>query len=133
MFDHLIFFPNIFVFVRNHFLSSIVLCLYVHTQDFLFFFTHDELFEHEPIQLPNPIREYLADENRPWPIDITTQTVFFHDQPLVRHEIASVFSKRDDFIVFDNQSSIVSFHITVNQQLLTSNTSQRFPTSLYLQ
>ena len=86
--------------------------------DSLYFFTHDGILEHEPIQLSNPVRQYLADENRLWAIDSITQIIFFHAQPLVTHEISAVLSKRDDFITFDHQINFIPFRIAINHQLL---------------
>lgn len=95
----------------------------LHTQennqnDCLYFFTHDGLLEHEPIQLSNRIYQYLADENRLWAIDSITQTIFYHAQPLFTHEISSILSKRDDFISFNNQTNFIPFRLAINHQLL---------------
>ena len=95
----------------------------VHTQakhhsGSLHFYTHDGLLEHEPIQLLNPIRQYLADENRLWAIDSITQTIFHHPQPLVTHEIPSIFSKREQFLSFNHQSEFIPFRLATNQQFL---------------
>ncbi|CAM4950629.1 unnamed protein product [Rotaria socialis] len=84
----------------------------------LFFFTHDGMLEYGPIELSNPIRQYMADENRLWAIDSITQTVFFHEQPLFRDDISSILSKRDIFITFDDQSNFVPIRMALNQQLL---------------
>ena len=86
----------------------------------LHFFTHDGILEHGPIQLSNPIRQYLADGNRLWAIDCITQTIFSHAQPLVTQEIASIISKREQFVVFDDRqpSNFIPFRLAVNQQLL---------------
>lgn len=89
------------------------------TNGSLYFFTHDGILEHEPIQLSNPIRQYLADENRLWAIDSVTQTIFSHAQPLVTQEISSILSKREQFVTFDrDQSNFIPFRLAVNQQLL---------------
>jgi hypothetical protein len=89
------------------------------TNGSLQFFTHDGILEHEPIQLSNPIRQYLADENRLWVIDAITQTIFSHAQPLITQEISSILSKREQFIAFDHdQSNFIPFRLAVNQQLL---------------
>ncbi|CAF4123176.1 unnamed protein product [Rotaria magnacalcarata] len=84
----------------------------------LFFFTHDGILEYGPIELSNPIRQYMADENRLWAIDSITQTIFFHGQPLFRDDISSILSKRDIFITFDDQSNFVPIRMASNQQLL---------------
>jgi hypothetical protein len=84
----------------------------------LYFFTHDGILEYQPIQLKNPVRQYLADENRLWAIDSITQTIFFHAQPLVTHEISLAISKRDHFISFPNSSNFIPFRIAINHQLL---------------
>ncbi|CAF3381080.1 unnamed protein product [Rotaria sp. Silwood1] len=89
-----------------------------HDNGSLFFFTHDGILEHGPIQLSNPIHQYLADENRLWAIDSMTQTIFFHAQPLFTHEISSILSKRDSFISFDNESNFIPFRLALNHQLL---------------
>lgn len=85
----------------------------------LYFFTHDGILEHEPIQLSNPIRQYLADENRLWAIDSITQTIFFHAQPLITQEITSKISKREHFVSFDSQqTNFIPMCLAVNQELL---------------
>ncbi|CAF2532195.1 unnamed protein product [Rotaria sp. Silwood2] len=89
-----------------------------HDNGSLFFFTHDGILEHGPVQLSIPIRQYLADENRLWAIDSITHTIFFHAQPLFTHEILSILSKRDNFISFDNKSNFIPFRIASNHQLL---------------
>jgi hypothetical protein len=95
--------------------------LHIHENDHndsLYFFTHDGILEHGPIQLSNPIRQYLADENRLWAIDSITQTIFFHVQPLFTHEISSKFSQRENFISFDTKSNFIPFRLAINHQLL---------------
>jgi len=97
----------------NHLLYLIVLCFYIFNKKnengSLYFFTHDGILEHEPIELINPIRQYLADEKYLWAIDSITQTIFYHVQPLFTHEISSMISKHDDFISFNNQKILFHF------------------------
>ncbi|CAF1350333.1 unnamed protein product [Adineta steineri] len=95
----------------------------VHTRekdkiDYLFIFSHEGILEYGPIQLSNPIGQYLADENRLWAIDTITQTIFFHTQPLLTDEISFKLSKRDNFISFDDTSEFIPFRIAINHQLL---------------
>lgn len=115
-------FPNqTHIFVQSFTVFNRFMLLHIQEKNennSLYFFTHDGIIEHEPIQLSNLIHQYLADENRLWAIDSITHTIFFHAQPLFTHEISSVFSKRDHFISFNNQSDFIPFRMAINQQLL---------------
>ncbi|CAF0795384.1 unnamed protein product [Rotaria sordida] len=115
-------FPEqIHIIVQSFTVFNRYMLLHVHQKydnGSLFFFTHDGILEHGPVQLSNPIRQYLADENRVWAIDSITQTIFYHAQPLFTHEISSILSKRDNFISFDNKSNFIPFRIALNHQLL---------------
>jgi len=109
------------VFVQSFTVFNRFMLLHIQKKNengLVYFFTHDGILEHEPIQLSNPINQYLADENRLWAIDSITQTIFFHAQPLFTHEISLIFSKRDYFISFDHQSNFIPFRIAINHQLL---------------
>jgi hypothetical protein len=109
------------VFVQSFTVFNRFMLLHIQQKNengLLYFFTHDGILEHEPIQLFNPIGQYLADENRLWAIDSITKTIFFHAQPLFTHEISSIISKRDHFISFDDQSNFLPFRLAINHQLL---------------
>ncbi len=109
------------ILVRSFTVFNRFMLLHIHEtehNDSLYFFTHDGILEHGPIQLSNPIRQYLADENRLWAIDSITQTIFFHVQPLFPHEISSKFSQRENFISFDTKSNFIPFRLAINHQLL---------------
>jgi len=109
------------IFVQSFTVFNRFMLLHVQAKnenDLLYFFTHDGILEHEPIQLSNPIRQYLADENRLWAIDSITQTIFSHAQPIVTHEISLIISKREHFISFNDQSNFIPFRLAINHQLI---------------